>query len=85
MAKPKSKFPKPSGTIVYFYYVIIGEGMMAMPIKSTLIYTDLKKYIDCQTKVDHNGHYWMWGTLEFRNPELMFFEDYKNHIPALIE
>ena len=70
-----------------FIYVLVGNGYMAMPVKSSLSYLKMKDHIRTNSrKIHKNSHetVFSWGTIDFVNPEIMMVSDFAQRSPALI-
>ena len=65
-----------------FDYIIKGDGMMALPVKSELNWTEFRELIRLQSMKIHpkgNDTIWYWGTIEFINPKAMCVDDFFNN------
>ena len=70
-----------------FNYVITGDGMMAMTVKSDLNWFEFKEYFSRQCKKLHpkgNDRVYKHGIIEFVNPQILTLNDFGNYCPALM-
>jgi len=70
-----------------FTYVIKGEGMMALPVKSDLNWNEFKFLIKSRTRKLHPKAHdlvFKWGIIEFINPQVMTLKDFGSYCPALM-
>ena len=70
-----------------YKYVIVGDGNVAMAVKSDLPLDEFREKIRKQSKKTHpkgRDTVWVWGPTEFINPRVMTPEGFADDCPALL-
>ena len=70
-----------------YKYVIVGNGLKAMPIHSDMLLPEIQDYVRNRSKKIHEDSHdtvFSWGTIDFVNPKVMMVSEFADILPALI-